>query len=826
MTVQSSAQTAEARPDLERTPPSSSWGIQFVEDRPAQSAALDVKLHWRILIFEWAILLGAILIYCAPLLNPSPQRLLPGNESTVFQAQDIVLWNSLRLYGQFPLWNPYLFFGIPFLGDPFTHVLNPFASIPVLLLGPSFGYKVATCLGILIAGLGMWWLGAALHLNPVVRVWIGLMYAFTGQAAAKFVQGHYDFVMAYGWMAAALAFTLLAVRTRRVVYAFGAAFSLALVFLSGNVYYAFYMALVMVVLALVTTFGFSVRQASLVIHRDCLVMLALIGVLSLGLMAVQLLPTMEFTPWYTKAKDEAMTGSHTLYQIWLDYTSPDMTRQDAMRFLPPEEFYAYLGLAPFLCLPLLLFVRRRHWRVIVACAAILMVMVVWIDIRDMPFSAIYRTTNALNQFRYPSRMLIVGAMILDALGGMGMNALWERLTQRRSGRGTALDNLAGLASLLVLTGLLLFMVGSAYDVYQKNRRPLNLVTRVEPNQALAEWLATYDPSPYYIRAEGQWHEALTLRGIRNMYAWYGFTFFRRVQETVIRREFMGRPKYIIARDNQKPDEPDPVLIYEAAPNKVFYMPHSLPYSFLARNEELYNKPGARELRAEDVTALNPVTLGPNTVEVTADSPPNHTLVLLTSLYPGWTVTIDGQPAPLVNVNGYLGVNPRPGPHLYRFHFAPLSVYVGLGVTGLTLLAMLSWVGVQLVTRGRRRRHPAPAVALAPAANPAGPALLPVLPPPPSMEARGSPVEPTLAEDGVTPDPVPDAPAELPPMEVRQTVDLAPIQRQVGELMVKVRQLEGDLQRLTETLDTLNRSAAAGTDRPEGAAEATGVSPEE
>ena len=793
MTVQSSAQTAEARPGVEQPASGARWGVALVEDDPALAPVVDVAIHWRTLVFEWAILLGAVLLYCAPLLNPSPQRLLPGIESTVFQAQDIVLWNSLRLHGQFPLWNPYLFFGIPFLGDPFTHVLNPFASLPVLLLGPSFGYKVATCLGILFAALGMWWLGAALRFNPVVRVWTGLMYAFTGQAAAKFVQGHYDFVMAYGWMAAGLAFTLLAVRTRRRVYACGAAVSLALVFLSGNVYYAFYMALVTLVLAVVLTLDFNLRRASLVIHRDRLAMVSLVGVLALGLMAVQLLPTLEFAPWYTKARDEAMTGSHTLSQIWLDYTSTDIMRPDAMSFLPSEEFYAYIGLAPFICLPLLLLVRRRDRRVIASFAAILVVMVVWIDIRDMPFSEIYRTTNALNQFRYPSRMLIVGAMILVALGGMGLNALWERLAQGRAGGGTAFDNLVGLVTLLALVALVGFMTLSAYNVYQQNRRPLELVTRVEPNHALADWLVAYDPSPYYLRAEGEWHEALTMREMRNMYAWYGFTFFRRVQETVAPREFMGRPKYVIARDNQKPEEPDPVLVYEAGSNQVYHIPSSLPYGFLAPNEELYTKPKLPELRAEDVTALAPVVPGPNTVEVTADSPPGQTLVVLTSLYPGWRVTIDGQPAPLVNVNGYLAVNPLPGPHTYRFHFAPLSVYVGLGITVLTLLGMLAWAALPVVTR----RRSAPAVALAPAADRAPGSALPVPLPPPPMEVLAPPDGPAPAAF-VTP--------VTPPLQPGQVVDLAPIQRQVGELMDKVSQLQGDLQRLTETLADLARQA--------------------
>ena len=52
----------------------------------------------------------------------------------------------------------------------------------------------------------------------------------------------------------------------------------------------------------------------------------LVSVLALGLIAVQLLPLVEFWPHIAKPPDPQMAGAHSLRQIWLDYVSKDPRR--------------------------------------------------------------------------------------------------------------------------------------------------------------------------------------------------------------------------------------------------------------------------------------------------------------------------------------------------------------------------------------------------------------------------------------------------------------------------------------------------------------------
>src|SRR4030065_697238 len=103
---------------------------------------------------ECALITLAVLLFCAPFLDLGSPTRLPGNEAEVFQILDWTLVNSLRQHGNFPLWNPYLHTGLPYVADPLLHVYNPVVSVPVLLLGVLDGFKVAVFLSFLIGALG------------------------------------------------------------------------------------------------------------------------------------------------------------------------------------------------------------------------------------------------------------------------------------------------------------------------------------------------------------------------------------------------------------------------------------------------------------------------------------------------------------------------------------------------------------------------------------------------------------------------------------------------------------------------------------------------
>ena len=97
--------------------------------------------------------------------------------------------------------------------------------------------------------------------------------------------------------------------------------------------------------------------------------------------------------------------------------------------------------------------------------------------------------------------------------------------------------------------------------------------------------------------------------------------------------------------------------------------------------------------------LQPALASPNRTVAQVESAGGETLVLLTSAYRGWRLRVDGRPAELRNVGGYLAAPLQPGAHRYEFTFDPLSFKVGLVVSLASILGLLGLV----IMDGRSKR---------------------------------------------------------------------------------------------------------------------------
>ncbi len=94
----------------------------------------------------------------------------------------------------------------------------------------------------------------------------------------------------------------------------------------------------------------------------------------------------------------------------------------------------------------------------------------------------------------------------------------------------------------------------------------------------------------------------------------------------------------------------------------------------------------------------------NEVTTTVESEGNALVAVAQSATVGWQVTIDGEPAPLVQLFGGLtSVVVPPGRHEVQFAFRPKAFYLGAGISGLALVGGLGALVVDEVLRRRRRR---------------------------------------------------------------------------------------------------------------------------
>lgn len=627
-----------------------------------------------------------VLFYCWGILDLGTYRQLPGPESTLFQTILAIFLNSLQDFNRMPLWNPYVHTGLPYVADPMLYIYNPIVTIPGLILGTLDGFKIALLLSFFLASLGMWRLGRILGFGKISSMWIGLMYAFAGQPAARFLQGEYLFVFGFAWIPWIIGNLYLLYYDRKAKWIVYSALSIALLYHSGNLYYPFYIALMIGMFCIV--FVVSRPGNSLVqLDKQFLLWMVFVGLLSIGLIAIHLLPAIQFYPWVSKGED--VQGSHTLFQIWLDYTSKDTFRPDAYQILPArEEFYAYIGVLPFwglFLLPLAFWKRDR--RQIFFWLLVMVFVYFWVAIDQMPWKDFYYNTRLLRQFRHVLRLLIFGSMAIFILAGYGIDTAWKILTDRQSQRNTSFYARVRRAinSGLILA-LLAMMSLAIWDVFTTNRS--HIVTIEEDARAyrVAEWLRNYEPSDFYLRREptNEWYLPFISNRLRLLNMWYPFSDIRKHDGQLNLRAVEARPHYLIlGKDQSASKYGQSVLIHELKDNWVYRLAESLPMAFKV-NLRVLESQTDEELKRKDVTELTPHFANTDSIELIAEGREQEILVVLVTKYPGWRLRIDGKAAKIENVGGYLATPMRMGIHKYRFDFKPFPFYLGALISVISL----------------------------------------------------------------------------------------------------------------------------------------------
>jgi len=651
---------------------------------------------------EISILFIFTIFYCWGLLDLGTTRQLPGNESELFQATIAVLINSLQDYHRLPLWNAFVHTGLPYIADPMLHIYNPVVTLPVLLFGILDGYKIALLLSFFLAAVGMWRLGRVLGFGKLPSLWIGLMYTFAGQPVARFFQGEYLFVFGFAWIPWILGNLFLLYYERRPKWIVYCALSIALLYHCGNLYYPFLIVFIIAIFFIV--FVISRQSNGLVsFDKQFLLSLVFVSLLTTGLIAIHLFPAVQFYPWVTKGED--VQGSHTLFQIWLDYTSKDTFRPDAYQVLPArEEFYAYIGVIPFwglFLLPIALWKRDR--RQLLFWLLVIVFVYFWVAIDQMPWKDFYYNTKFLRQFRHVLRPLIFGSMAIFVLAGYGIDTVWKNLMHRQSEQNTSFSLVRRAIHSGLILALVAIMFTAVWDVFTTHRNYIVTLEEDDSAYQVAEWLRNYDLSNFYMRRDpnNQWYIPFITNRLKFIDMWYPFEDIRKYDGKLNFRSVEARPHYLILDKDQSPSEyGQSVLVHELEDNRIYRLVESLPMAFKVNFSELKSST-PEELKRKDVIELTPLFINTDSIELIAEGGEQDILVVLVTKYPGWRLRIDGKPAKIENVGGYLATPMLVGVHKYCFDFKPFPFYLGALISVISLGIAFVIIREDLILAGKK-----------------------------------------------------------------------------------------------------------------------------
>src|SRR5262249_52557803 len=144
------------------------------------------------------------------------RALVVGGDVLLIHYPWFVLWRDLLAAGEFPLWNPYSFSGIPAFatlqagyGYPPHWLLTPLPSIVAInwLIG----------LHVMLAGVGTAWAAGRLGAGRAGQIVAGLAYALGSAMVARLWAGHLSFLEANAWLPLATGLAFDVQGRRRVV---------------------------------------------------------------------------------------------------------------------------------------------------------------------------------------------------------------------------------------------------------------------------------------------------------------------------------------------------------------------------------------------------------------------------------------------------------------------------------------------------------------------------------------------------------------------------------------------------------------------------------
>ena len=392
--------------------------------------------------FGWASLVYAIctlsLAYPALvgkfLVNPYSDQYIAGYAFREFAA------STLRATGHFPLWNPYIFGGMPYVAAMHGDIFYP-----TFLLRIAMPTDVAMTWGFIIhiflAGLFTFGFLRATGFSFAGALVGGIAYMMGGQIASYVSPGHDGKLFVSALFPLALWMLYRGIRDGRR-WSWGAfALVVGLSVLSPHPQLLQYMLLACgayaLFLALANLEGGSLPRP-LAIRRLAAALGAVIVGLAMG--AVQYLPLMEYVPWSPRASGLASYASATsyawrpeeLFNVYLPQFSGMLSAYWGRNGIHLHSDYVgvvVLILAGAAFIGLRTEPRRKH---IIFWSAALLISVLWSLGAATPFYHIpYVIIPGTKYFRAPATIFFIGALAIGLLACVGT----ERFVQSRVTRG-------------------------------------------------------------------------------------------------------------------------------------------------------------------------------------------------------------------------------------------------------------------------------------------------------------------------------------------------------------------------------------------------------
>jgi len=665
--------------------------VDAIKKRPASRQFMSFAL-------EWLLIIAIAYFYCGDvLLDFDASKLQQTGEHSPSATLPFLAEIGLPCYGEIPLWNPYMLTGFPHVGDFLGHFWHPVSTIPIMLWGAIIGMKVSIFLAFVLAGLGQWTFAYILRLQRIFRLWSAILFMLSGGLALLWRVGWYELLLGAAWFPWCFALYIHALRKHTLPSIFFMSIAIFMVISTGGGYYPFYLLGCLMTLLLVMFLPATTEERYKQVRTTALMLF-----FSAALCAVIILPYIDVYRNYGRDVpiDSMQKFSQPIEYGLMNYViyTPEWFHSGILGAAGGWNWFyiGWLPVAAFAFIPLAWGQASRLRKPIFISGVLFVMLMMWFANRFTPFEKVFDWFPYLYNLRFPNRLLIIATSPLLILSALGLEHAFRlskvmvkgiKLVYSPSGKKSRMM----FAHLLVTLLWILVLISQTKPVFDVNQTFAFIEQSINPKPlAVLNWLKDYDKSLYYVNIGGgvvywEW----TAAAFQLEMPMINFLYSRHLRTQDMQRSadspFIAKAKYQISLANE-PAPPNSMKLREFDGIIVWRVPDALPYAFSTQPElaQLYTK-----LTTDKINPIKVHLNGPNQVIVTGGpSQAEDVLVVLMSYFPGWKLLVDGQPAELTPINGYLGVKMLPGNHTYKFYFLPIKFIIGAIISSVTFLFML------------------------------------------------------------------------------------------------------------------------------------------
>jgi hypothetical protein len=390
--------------------------------------------------------------------------LLPANQ--ILGGEDLtnMFWHWLSFAissienGQLPLWNPYLFSGIPFIANPQPALFYPPTWLAAVMpLNRAFG--VLVMLHLWIAGVGMCaWLRSE-GASRIGALFAAVVFAFSGYFLVRVRAGHLGVVTTGSWLPVLLWIYSRACKSRSWLLAVVGGLPVGLSILAGHTASFVYVGLGLMAYAVFQAWGAWREQRSLWAGSYPLLLAGVMLLVGLAVAAVQFLPTARLVArsartaaTYDFAARFSWPPGHLLTLLVPNFFG-EPTHTGYWGDGIYDEFIFYVGILPLLLALLGLKLRHRlkSFLIIMGLGALLLALGEYGILHRL----FYNFVPLFRVMRAPARAGYLFTLAAAALAGLSLSLLQ---TTDHSGRARLLKPVTWSPALAVAGGALLLVV--------------------------------------------------------------------------------------------------------------------------------------------------------------------------------------------------------------------------------------------------------------------------------------------------------------------------------------------------------------------------------